>query len=638
MAKLTLNAIGSRYGSIDALNANFDAIETALENTLSRDGTLPNNMDANFDMDSNRVINMADAINNADAVTLRQVNGIVQGASSGIIASLRENFVATAGQTVFNIASFTYNPGSNNLAVYLDGVRQYPGTSYTETDNNTITFSAGLHVGALVMFISNQSVDTANLNAALVHYNPAGAGAVTTTVQARLRQTVSVKDFGAVGDGIADDTAAIQATITHAIANGKWVILGSGNYYVTNQIQIDTTSAPKGVFKIVGGGGRFTIPSGSTAAFNTTVFDGAGRSSQGVFVINTPNDDTHTVIIEGVHYYKNNGSDAPATGTWLNIRTQRNVVVRDCVFEGGGTQILATESYGVSIVDNRFQGFQQAIDLRGADNTCVIARNSIRNGRRGISVSSRLASSTTVGIKIENNYIESLTSEGIYFQGVRSSGVSGNYFEAVDQSLSYGGVACAIILDIGVAPNIEASSRNYFANNYFNPSNTMYVWCISGVLNTFICNHGFNYSGTTDINTWSVLDNGGNLKIASLSERSAGTGIGLTGILTPMSVVNVASLGAGWSNQGGTYRPACYWIDAQGVVHLEGAITGGAPDSTTPVFTLPAGYRPPFDHWFAITSNNALGVLRVAPSGAVTIRQGSGTSLTSISGITFRTT
>jgi hypothetical protein len=82
----------------------------------------------------------------------------------------------------------------------LDGVRQYPGTSYTETDNNTITFSAGLHVGALVMVISNQSVDTANLQASAVHYTPTGTGAITTNVQTKLRENVSVKDFGAVGD------------------------------------------------------------------------------------------------------------------------------------------------------------------------------------------------------------------------------------------------------------------------------------------------------------------------------------------------------------------------------------------------------------------------------------------------------
>jgi len=53
-------------------------------------------------------------------------------------------------------------------------------------------------------------------NAVNVEYDPAGSGAVATTVQAKLRESVSVQDFGAVGDGVTDDYAAIVLALTAA--------------------------------------------------------------------------------------------------------------------------------------------------------------------------------------------------------------------------------------------------------------------------------------------------------------------------------------------------------------------------------------------------------------------------------------
>ena len=62
-----------------------------------------------------------------------------------------------------------------------------------------------------------------------VGFLQAGTGATSRTVQAKLRETVSVKDFGAVGNGTADDTAAIQA----AINTGKNVVGQLGDIYRT---------------------------------------------------------------------------------------------------------------------------------------------------------------------------------------------------------------------------------------------------------------------------------------------------------------------------------------------------------------------------------------------------------------------
>lgn len=72
-----------------------------------------------------------------------------------------------------------------------------------------------------------------------VGYLPAGAGAVATTVQTKLRESVSVTDFGAVGDGVTDDTAAIQAAQTAIGMNGSLLVphgsyLYSGTVYVVD--------------------------------------------------------------------------------------------------------------------------------------------------------------------------------------------------------------------------------------------------------------------------------------------------------------------------------------------------------------------------------------------------------------------
>ena len=120
---------------------------------------------------------------------------------------------ATAGQTVFTLGTMQYQPGTNNLTVYVDGVNQYDGSSYSyvETSSTVVTFTAGLHVGALVKFTTAQTLSTGVTDSSLVTYEPPFTNSATTTVENKLAQTVSVKDFGAVGDGIADDTAAIQA-------------------------------------------------------------------------------------------------------------------------------------------------------------------------------------------------------------------------------------------------------------------------------------------------------------------------------------------------------------------------------------------------------------------------------------------
>jgi len=143
--------------------------------------------------------------------------------------SQEEIIVATAGQTVFNLTTVTYVPGTNSLQVFVDGVNQYDGITYAyvETNATTVTFTAGLHVGALVKFTTAVSVSAGSTTADLVIYDPPFTGGVATTVEDKLAQTVSVKDFGAVGDGITDDYAAFQDAINSVPVSGGVVFIPS---------------------------------------------------------------------------------------------------------------------------------------------------------------------------------------------------------------------------------------------------------------------------------------------------------------------------------------------------------------------------------------------------------------------------
>lgn len=167
------------------------------------------------------------------------------------IVGINSNFVnffaqeevqtATAGQTVFTLVN-PYVPGANTLSVFVDGVNQYSGSmySYVETSANTVTFDSGLHVGALVKFTTVQSLTSGQqTDAALVTYNEGAAGAVTTTVRAKLQQTISVKDFGAVGNGIANDTQAIiDAVAACQAASQTSLYFPTGIYRIENTITL----------------------------------------------------------------------------------------------------------------------------------------------------------------------------------------------------------------------------------------------------------------------------------------------------------------------------------------------------------------------------------------------------------------
>lgn len=182
---------------------------------------------------------------------------------------------ATAGQTVFNLTTTQYQPGTNSLSVFVDGVNQYgPGAQYAyiETDQDTVTFVNGLHVGAQVKFTTSQLNSSGVADAQQVSYIPPFTGAVATNVEAKLAQIINVLDFGAVGDGIADDTAAIQAAIDALPNDGGTVYFPAGRFKVTSTIEVgdgsNSAASAKNCIKLQGEGmGPYFGPSKGTEIF-----------------------------------------------------------------------------------------------------------------------------------------------------------------------------------------------------------------------------------------------------------------------------------------------------------------------------------------------------------------------------------
>ena len=129
-------------------------------------------------------------------------------------------------------------PGSTGkaLQIFINGVYQDQG-SYT-VSGATLTFSEAPPTTSQIDVIAFRIKEIGATDANLVTYTPAGTGAVPTTVQTKLRESVSVKDFGAVGDGVTDDTAAIQAALDSGAIR---VLIPKGTYILSDQLNPATS-------------------------------------------------------------------------------------------------------------------------------------------------------------------------------------------------------------------------------------------------------------------------------------------------------------------------------------------------------------------------------------------------------------
>jgi hypothetical protein len=154
---------------------------------------------------------------------------------SSVTGNVRiDNFTGDGVTTVFTLSSSAGTKRAVN--VYIDGVHQ-ENSSY-EVSGTTLTFSEAPPLNSSIEAVTFENSVLGAANAANIDYDQGSTGYVQRTVESRLREFVSVKDFGAAGDGVTDDTAAIQAAFD---SGSKNVFFPTGTYVISSGLNITSS-------------------------------------------------------------------------------------------------------------------------------------------------------------------------------------------------------------------------------------------------------------------------------------------------------------------------------------------------------------------------------------------------------------
>lgn len=159
----------------------------------------------------------------------------------------------------------------------------------------------------------------------------AGVGSVTRTMQNKVREIVSVLDYGAAGDGVTDDSVAVQAAMDAVAVNGGTVMFPAGVYLVGSALSLSNTGDTQSTtprVSFVGDGSR-----ASRILFASGNYVGLTLTGS-----NTPGAADAQVVISGLYFDKPDN-----LGTCLSINRYSHITLRDMKCNGSDLAIALTD-------------------------------------------------------------------------------------------------------------------------------------------------------------------------------------------------------------------------------------------------------------------------------------------------------
>ncbi|CAH9013157.1 putative phage tailspike protein [Vibrio phage 409E50-1] len=210
-------------------------------------------------------LNTIDPVQPSNATNKRYVDGMIASIDGveGIVPLVSPRQQGDGVTTVFPTVVTSQRP-TQSYSVNLDGVTQRPQTDYTADTNGNVVFSEAPEVGVdidITVFepvnlqeaadFSQVTATTSGNTKTLRDWMDvveredvsdktviAAGTSVQRSLADRFADVVNVKDFGAVGNGIIDDTSSIQAAVDHLSVTGGKVIFPLGVYIISQPIKL----------------------------------------------------------------------------------------------------------------------------------------------------------------------------------------------------------------------------------------------------------------------------------------------------------------------------------------------------------------------------------------------------------------